>query len=207
MADYHKLSAIVLVGGRSSRMGRDKATLPIDGATLIERIVAELRRAFADIVVVAAPESDAATILPALDATVIRDEVAFAGPAPALLLGLRSTRHDIAFACACDLPMLNANLASWLCSIVGKRNDAVIPTVGDRLQVLHAAYRKRCSDALETMLERGERSLRALAPLLDVPAVGEPELRQIDPELRSFFNINTRDDYAAALRVIESRPK
>jgi molybdopterin-guanine dinucleotide biosynthesis protein A len=207
MADSGKLSAIVLVGGGSSRMGRHKATLPLGGTTLIERLVAELRCAFADIVVVAAPESVAEAALPALDATVIRDEVAFAGPAPALLLGLRSVRHDVAFACACDLPMLNADLAAWLCSVLEERNDAVIPVVDGCQQVLHAVYRQRCAGVLETMLGGGGRSLRALAPLLDVRSIREQELRQVDPELRSFFNLNTREDYAAALRLTESRAK
>lgn len=188
-------------------MGRHKTTLPLGGTTLIERLVAELRRAFADIVVVAAPESVAEVALPALDATVIRDEVAFAGPAPALLLGLRSVRHHAAFACACDLPMLNADLAAWLGSILEERDDAVIPVVDGCLQVLHAVYRKRCAGMLERMLARGGRSLRALAPLLDVRSIGEQELRQVDPELRSFFNLNTREDYAAALRLIDSRAK
>ncbi|MGD0075179.1 MAG: molybdenum cofactor guanylyltransferase [Candidatus Binataceae bacterium] len=206
MADSSKLSAIVLVGGVSSRMGRFKTTLPMGGTTLIERLVAELRRAFVDIVVVAAPES-VAEALPALDAAVIRDQVAFGGPAQALLLGLRSIRHDIAFACACDLPMLNADIAAWLGSILEEKHDAVIPMVGGCTQVLHAVYRKRCADALEGMLARGGRSLRRLAPLLEVRSVTEHELRPFDPELRSFFNLNTREDYEAALRLIEPRAK
>jgi len=201
MADS-KLSAVVLVGGGSSRIGRHKATLPLGGTTLIERLVAELRRAFTDIVVVAAPESFAEA-LPALDATVIRDEVPFAGPAQALLLGLRSVSHDAAFACACDLPMLNADLAAWLGSLLEERNDAVIPVVDGCLQVLHAVYRKRCAIVLERMLARGGRSLGGLVPLLDVRSIGEEELRRLDPELRSFFNLNTREDYAAALRLID----
>jgi molybdopterin-guanine dinucleotide biosynthesis protein A len=187
-------------------MGRDKATLSIAGTTLIERTLAELRREFDDIVVVAAPESIHAATLPALDATLIRDEVAFAGPAPALLLGLRAARHDLIFACSCDLPMLNARLAAYLCSLPEDQNDAVIPMIDDRLQVLHAVYRKRCAATLEAMLAGGGRSLREFAALLDVRSVGEQEIDRIDPELRSFFNINTPSDYAAAVRWIESRP-
>ncbi|HTY55077.1 MAG TPA: molybdenum cofactor guanylyltransferase [Candidatus Binataceae bacterium] len=204
MADCRRLSAVVLVGGRSSRMGRDKATLPFDGTTLIERTVATLHRAFADVLVVAAPESISEKF-PTLDATIIRDEAPFAGPVPALLIGLRAARYDPVFACSCDLPMLNAALAAWLCSIITEKNDAVIPIVSERLQVLHAVYRKRCTSALDTMLASGEKSLRALAPLLDVRAVVESDMRQIDPELRSFFNLNTPDDYAAAVELVGSR--
>lgn len=204
MTERDKHSAIVLVGGRSTRTGQHKAMLPLGGTTLIERLVTELHRAFTDVVVVAAPASVAEGALPALDATVIRDEVAFAGPAPALLSGLRSIRHEIAFACSCDLPTLNADLAAWLCSILQEPHDAVIPVVDNRRQVLHAAYRARCAGAFEQALIRGQRSLRAIVPLLEVRSVEEQELRSIDPELRSFFNLNTSEDYAAALSRLSS---
>src|SRR3990170_6597765 len=197
--DYAKFSAIVLVGGRSSRMGRHKAMLPFGGTTLIERLIAELRRVSDDIVVVAAPESVPESALPPLDVRVVRDEVAFAGPAPALLAGLRFVRREVAFACGSDLPMLGAQLAAQLCSMLEEHDDAVIPVVAEHPQVLHAVYRRRCVGALETMLARSDRRLYAIDRLVKVRRVEENELRRFDPELRSFFNLNTPEDYAAAL--------
>jgi len=202
--DYAKFSAIVLVGGRSSRMGRHKAMLPFGGTTLIERLIAELRRVSDDIVVVAAPESVPESALPPLDVRVVRDEVAFAGPAPALLAGLRFVRREVAFACGSDLPMLGAQLAAQLCSMLEEHDDAVIPVVAEHPQVLHAVYRRRCVGALETMLARSDRRLYAIDRLVKVRRVEENELRRFDPELRSFFNLNTPEDYAAALGLIES---
>ena len=204
MADSAKLSAVVLVGGRSSRMGRHKAMLPFGGTTLIERLIAELRRVSDDIVVVAAPESVPESVLPPLDVRVVRDEVAFAGPASALLAGLRFVRREVAFACGSDLPMLGAQLAVQLCSMLEEHDDAVIPVVAEHPQVLHAVYRRRCVSALETMLARGDRRLYAIDRLVKVRRVEENELRSFDPELRSFFNLNTPEDYAAALGLIES---
>ncbi len=208
-------SAIILAGGRGSRIGQHKATLRLGGVTLIERTVAELRRAFDDIVVVAAPESEGPE-LPALGAvagevTIVRDAAAFQGPAGALARGLHATRHEIAFACSCDLPMLRSEVASWLLSLIDGRGtadlryDAVIPRIGGRLQPLHAAYRRRCAGAVDAMLSRGERRLRAVAGAVNARIISEAEYRLTDPDALSCFNINTPRDYARALKLAAAK--
>jgi len=192
-------SAIILAGGRSARMGQAKATLRIGGMTLIERTIAELARVFDDIVVVAAPEA-AAIELPALGAvTIVHDDDAYQGPVGALARGLRAARHELAFACSCDLPMLRCDVAAWLMSLVGDR-DAVIPQIGVRLQPLHAVYRRRCAGALDAMLARGEHRLSAIADAVNSRIVSEAEYRRADPDALSCFNVNTPEDYARALR-------
>jgi molybdenum cofactor guanylyltransferase len=191
-------SAIILAGGRSARMGQPKATLRLGGITLIERTVIELARAFDDVVVVAAPES-AANELPALGAvTIVHDENAYRGPVGALARGLRAASHELAFACSCDLPMLHSEVASWLLSLIGERDDAAIPRVGERLQPLHAAYRRRCAGALDAMLARGEHRLSTVADAVNARIVSEDEYRRADPDALSCFNINTPEDYARA---------
>jgi molybdenum cofactor guanylyltransferase len=180
-------------------MGQAKATLRIGGMTLIERTIAELARVFDDIVVVAAPES-AAIELPALGAvTIAHDDDAYQGPVGALARGLRAARHELAFACSCDLPMLRCEVAAWLMSSVGDR-DAVIPQIGGRLQPLHAVYRRRCAGALDAMLARGEHRLSAIADAVNSRIVTEAEYRRADPDALSCFNVNTPEDYARALR-------
>ena len=77
----------------------------------------------------------------------------------------------------------------------------MIPEIGGRIQPLHAVYRTRCADALEAVAARGEKRLVAIADAVNARVVEERELRAIDPELRSFFNVNTPDDYARALRM------
>ena len=195
-----RASAIVLAGGRSARMGRPKAMLRIGTSTLIERTVAELLHAFDDVVVVAAPETEGIE-LPALGAAaIVRDSEAYRGPAEALARGLRAARHDVAFACSCDLPMLRAEVAGRLIALIDDF-DAVIPRVGDRLQLLHAVYRRRCADALEAMSARGERRLSALVEAINGRVIDEAEYRRIDPDALSCFNINTPEDYARATRM------
>jgi molybdopterin-guanine dinucleotide biosynthesis protein A len=198
-------SAIILAGGRSARMGQPKATLRLGGITLIERTVIELARALDDIVVVAAPESEAIE-LPALGAvTLVHDENAYQGPVGALARGLRAARHELAFACSCDLPMLRAEVASWLLSLMSERDDAAIPRVGERLQPLHAAYRRRCAGALAAMLSRGEHRLSAIADAVNARLVSEEEYRRVDPDALSCFNINTPADYARAVKLTAAK--
>lgn len=193
-------SAVILVGGRSARMGQPKATLRFGNVTLIERTVAELARAFDDIVVVAAPDSEAIE-LPALGAvTIVHDEDAYQGPVGALARGLRAARHELAFACSCDLPTLRSGVASWMLSLANGY-DAVISRVGERLQPLHAVYRRRCAGALDAMLSRGERRLSTIADVVKARIVAEAEYRSGDPDALSCFNINTPEDYARALKL------
>jgi molybdenum cofactor guanylyltransferase len=187
-------------------MGQAKPVLRFGEQTLVERVVAELRRAFDDIVVVAAPESEAIA-LPALGAvTMVRDETPYAGPAAALARGLRAARHDAAFACSCDLPMLRAEVASWMVSALNERpeHDAVITRIGGRLQPLHAAYRRRCAAVIEAMAAGGEHRLRAVAKNVKAHVVDEAEYRRHDPDALSCFNINTPADYTLALELAAS---
>lgn len=194
-------SAIVLAGGRSSRMGVDKAALPWGDVSMVEWVVAQLSSAFEDVVVVAGVNQGAAgAALSGTAARVVWDRAPFEGPVKALSLGLSTVDAEVAFACACDLPFLNVRLALALCDMAAG-HDAVIPVVQDRRQVLHAAYRKSCGPALDAMVQRGESKLQDLVPALDVRFVNEDELRRYDRELLSFFNVNTPQDYARAQRL------
>jgi molybdenum cofactor guanylyltransferase len=192
--------AIVVAGGRSSRMGQSKASLDFGGVPLLTRIITELRRRFAEIVIVAAPESEG--VLPAIpgDVLLLRDETQFQGPAGALRRALETTKFDAAFACSCDLPLLDADVAVTLVEMLDAF-DAVMPEIGGRLQPLHAVYHKRCARALAAMSARGESRLTAIAEEIVLRRVGEHKLREFDPELRSFVNINTPDEYQHALRL------
>jgi len=194
-------SAVILAGGRGSRMGAPKATMRFGAGTIIERIVAELRRGFADIVIVAAPLSEARPAIQAAGASTIHDDAAFEGPVGALARGLRAARSEIVFACSCDMPMIRMEVARMLCGKIRGR-DAVIPEIGGRLQPLCAVYRRGCSRVLARMAARGDRRLTEIADQVDARFIGERELRAVDPELTSFINVNTPEDYARALRMI-----
>ena len=187
-------------------MGRRKAALRFGESTLLERTIAELGKYFDDIVIVASPAAPEESLAMPANARIIRDAREYEGPVLALASGLEAARDDAAFACSCDLPMLDARVAAALIAML-PGCAAVIPLVGDRLQPLHAAYRREAADALRAMHARGENRLRAIADEVPTRRVAEPELRALDPELLSFVNINTPADYTRALRLVRSRSR
>ena len=187
-------SAIVLTGGKSSRMGRSKAHLPFDGEPLIVRIVRRLRRIFDDIVVVARPDQE----LPPLPATLVYDEVSNQGPVGGLVYGLDTARGAVAFVTACDSAFLQIPLVTHLLAL-SNGYDVVVPRWEQRLQPLHAVYRRDVLPRLREQLAAKRLRPVFLFEQVRTREVAEAELKRLDPEGLSFLNLNTPDDYLAAL--------
>jgi molybdopterin-guanine dinucleotide biosynthesis protein A len=196
----NEAGAIVLVGGQSSRMGQPKAALDFGGIPLLTRIVIELKRRFDEIVIIAAPVSAGQPRIEIPGLKIVHDETAFAGPLDALRRGLDALDYRVAFVCSCDLPLLNSDVAMELIAMLDDF-DAVIPEVGGKLQPLHAIYRKQCARAIETLAPSGEKRLTVAARSINARKVDESEVRKIDPELRSFYNVNTPEDYQRSLKL------
>jgi len=188
------LTAVILAGGKSSRMGQPKALLPFDGEPLIAHTVRTLRRLFSDIVVVAAPEQE----LPSLSVTLVRDEVAYQGPVGGILYGLRAAQTEIAFVTSCDAPFLNLELIAFLVTQMSD-HDVVVPYWQERLQPLHAVYRRSVAPLLQDQLDRGELRPIFLYKKVRTREVSPEEIRRFDPEGLSFRNMNSPEDYQAAL--------
>lgn len=187
-------TGIVLAGGNSTRMGRAKALLPLGGEPLVARVVATLGRLMDDIVVVAAPGQE----LPPLRARVVHDAIAHQGPMRAIACGLAAARSPIGFVASCDCPFHDSALVSHLlANALG--HDVVVPRWQQRLQPLHAVYRRSLVPLLEEALRTGERRPVAVFDRVRTRTVGEEAIRTFDPEGWSFFNINTPDEYRLAL--------
>ena len=187
-------AAIILTGGKSSRMGRPKALLLFDGEPLIAHLVRALNRLLANVVVVAAPEQE----LPSLAVTLVRDEVAYQGPVGGIYYGLRAAKTEVCFVTSCDVPFLNPSLISYLRSQISN-HDVVVPLWQGRFQPLHAIYRRSVAPLLKEQLERGELRPIFLYDKVRTYKVSEEEIRRFDPEGLSFLNMNTPEDYQAAL--------
>ena len=115
-------TAVILTGGKSSRMGRPKALLPFDGEPLITHVVRALKKMFAEAVVVAAPEQE----LPILPVVLVRDEVAYQGPVSGIYHGLSASSQEICFVTSCDAPFLNLQLIAHLLAQISDC-DVVVP--------------------------------------------------------------------------------
>ena len=203
------VSAIILAGGLSRRMGQPKALLKIDNCTILERIIRQLQGTFDNISVIAAPaESEpfpiAGLLAPISGVRLLRDETPFQGAATALLIGLRAARHEIVFACSCDLPLLTSSLAQALCGMLDDF-DAVIPAISGSPQPLCAVYRRGVAGIFAERLDAGERRLTRIAAGLNAYCPSETEMRRIDPDLKSFLNVNTPDDYAHVLAMLTAQ--
>jgi molybdenum cofactor guanylyltransferase len=194
------VTAIILAGGRSSRMGSPKALLPFDDEPLIVHLVRRLQPLFGDIVVVAAPEQE----LPSMRVTLVRDEVAYQGPVGGIYYGLQAARDESAFVTSCDSAFIAPDLISYLASLSADW-DVVVPRWEGRLQPLLAVYRKTVVPHLADQLARHELRPVYLFDTVPTHVVEEDEIRRFDPDGASFFNMNSPSDYQEALSLWRTR--
>lgn len=185
-------TALILAGGNSTRMGQDKARLALGGRTLLEHVVAAMRQQFPEVIVsVRQPRPESG--LPQ-----VCDDPAHTGPLAGLAAGLARATTPWVFAVACDMPFITPAVIERLAQC---RNDcqAVVPMVHGHPQPLAAFYARSCLDEIHGLLNGGgKHSLRALLERLQVCHVGEQEMLAADPQLHSFFDLDTPQDFAAA---------
>lgn len=184
---------VILAGGESRRMGRDKAFLPFGGATLVERVAARLRDACDDVVIVTNnPEP-----YEALGLRAVRDALLHRRSLAGIYTGVLQA-GGTAFVCGCDMPFLCPALVRHMGTLADAA-DVVIPRVRD-YEPLHAVYTPACLAPITRVLAEGGRNADVLRHL-NVVELAADELRRFDPDLRSLLNINTPEDYASALSL------
>jgi molybdopterin-guanine dinucleotide biosynthesis protein A len=193
------VAGIVLCGGQSSRMGRPKAWLPFAGEIMLPRVVRFLREAVEPVVVVAAPGQDL-PVLPA-EVAVVRDEEKGRGPLEGLAAGLAALagRADAAYLSSCDVPFLQPSFVRRLVQLLGE-HAICVPRVGDYHHPLAAVYRLAVEPVVRRLL--AENRLRPFFLFEAVPTrvVKAGELADVDPTFQTLRNLNTPDEYEAALR-------
>jgi molybdopterin-guanine dinucleotide biosynthesis protein A len=197
---HDAFATIVLVGGRSSRMGRPKAWLDLEGAPLLARVVEQVRTWSDEIVLIAAPEQD----LPPLAGTpprILHDDHPGAGPLPALAVGLEAVRASWALLLACDAPLVRTSVVARLAAERGTEVDAVVPIWDGRPQPLVALYRRALAPHVRTLVAAGERRMHVLAAEPRVTRIPEETLRPLDPTGESFRTVNTPEEFAAAAAI------
>ncbi len=190
-------AALVLCGGASRRMGRDKAALPFGDESLLERVVRIVSQAVDEVWLVAREGQTLAgpTTLP-----VARDPATGLGPLAGVVAGVRAMRAESAFVVSCDSPLLQADLVRHLLAL-GRGHDAAIPFVDGHYVPTTAVYAKSILPAAERLLDRGELRPRLLVEEPGVRVVPEEDITRVDPELRSFRDCDTPEDYEELLRL------
>jgi molybdopterin converting factor small subunit len=127
-----------------------------------------------------------------------RDEVAYQGPVGGIYYGLKAARGEACFVTSCDVAFLNAPLIAHFVERISD-HDVVVPYWEERFQPLHAVYRRSVLPLLAGQLERGELRPIYLFDKVRTLKITADEIRRFDPDGLSFLNMNTPDDYAAAL--------
>ena len=196
-------SCVILAGGAGRRIGSEKAFLEFCGSTMIERTV-EIVGEVVDDVVVVARDADQLKRLRHLapEARLTCDPIQGFGPVAGLAAGMAEVEGERSLAVACDLPFLNPDVLELLFDLA-EGYDAAIPVWDEGLiEPLHAVYRAdTMARACEDALARGLRRIRAPLEGLSVRSVSVELLRPPDPELLSFFNLNTEEDLDEAGRI------
>lgn len=194
--------AIVLCGGKSTRMGRDKASLPFGDETMLQRVVRLLSTVVpvSRIVVVGAQNQ----VLPALAPEVIvaRDQNAARGPLEGLAAGLRAMPPDVdaVYATSCDVPMLQPAFVEYLFNELGDYSIAV-PVDGEFHHPLAAVYRTSVLTTVEQLLAADRLRPRFLFDEISTREISVDELRAVDPELQTLANLNHPDEYERARKA------
>lgn len=194
-----EVTGIVLAGGRSTRMGVDKASMLLDGVTLLQRTVTALSEVAAEIVAVRAPGQSLPAVESACPFSVIEDAVEGEGPLIGIAAGLREARHDVALVVACDMPFLQPPLLRLLAERAAAGRRFVVPMYDRRPQPLCSAFRREALPVLEARIEAGERRIMAVADGLDADRVPPEQWAAADAGGRSFENVNTPEEFEAAL--------
>jgi molybdopterin-guanine dinucleotide biosynthesis protein A len=197
-------AAIVLVGGRSSRMGTPKAALEWHGTTLLHRTTAVLARTVSGpVIVVRAPGQ----LLPELprDVRVVEDPVEGVGPLQGIAAGLSAVPEvPLAFVTSTDLPFLHPRFAGRVLAALDHNTDVALPVARGYRQPLAAGYRTALAPLIAELLDAGRNRPPNLfercrvRELTDADLLADPALAEVDPDLDSLLNVNSPEDYAAA---------
>ncbi|MCX9011419.1 MAG: molybdenum cofactor guanylyltransferase [Candidatus Methanoperedens sp.] len=195
-------SALILAGGKGSRLGyREKALIDIKGRPLIA-IVIEMMEKAVDNIIISVRDREQGELLDSRLSGLVKPSYTFAydaykerGPLAGILSGLEACRDEYCFIAACDMPFINKDVVKMLLREC-EHYDAAVPHWEDGfLEPLHAVYRRKpMIRETKKAIERGETIILAPVFELNVNYVAVDDIRKLDPELRTFININTYED-------------
>ena len=189
------LTLIVAAGGRSTRMGRDKRFLPLDGESLLARTLRKGRAAgFRSIVLAAEGErSDLTTLAEENGAYLVTDDIPAQGPAAAIAAGLAAAKTEWALVLSADMPFYDFELVRTFLPYANGDTQVILPTLSGYWQPLAALYRRDVGAAFGTAIARGDRKLGVILRELAVCEV------PLTVDAGFFFNVNTPAAYRLAL--------
>jgi molybdopterin-guanine dinucleotide biosynthesis protein A len=190
------LAGVVLCGGRSTRMGVDKATLRFEDETLLDRALARLDTV-CDPVMVAPGD----LTLPLTGRHAVADAAPDSGPLGGLVMALRASPHRLLAVVAVDLPWIDPQLIRLLADAIGD-HDVAVCEAAHGIEPLHAVYAKSLLQAAETALGTDDRSMRHLITRSNARYLPESEWRAAGISEDFSYNVNTPEDLNEVTRLL-----
>ncbi|MFA7403757.1 MAG: formate dehydrogenase accessory sulfurtransferase FdhD [Pelobacteraceae bacterium] len=191
------VAGVILAGGSSSRMGKNKALLEVDGIPIIARTYRTLAALFHEVLVVTNSPHD----YDFLPCRKVPDIYPGCGSIAGLHAALTHSGSPHSFITACDMPFLDPAIIRHLCDIQNEGYDAVIPFSEGGQEPLHAVYSSACRDVFGSAIENGERKILDILGRMNIRQVSHDEIQSSGGQTTSFLNVNTPEEYEG-LRTI-----
>jgi molybdopterin-guanine dinucleotide biosynthesis protein A len=186
----HRITGIILSGGKSLRMGgQNKAFLKIDGVPIVKRIQILFEKIFEEIIIV----TDQEELFSSFNARIYGDLIPGRGALGGLYTGLSYSSFPFSFCVACDMPFLKESVIEYLIQSIDA-HDAFVPRTKDGLEPLHALYSKNCLEAIKKTMEKENYKIIDFYPLVRVKVIEEINFFSLDPTRESFINVNTPEE-------------
>ncbi|MBF0507986.1 MAG: molybdenum cofactor guanylyltransferase [Deltaproteobacteria bacterium] len=197
------VTGVILSGGLNTRMGVNKAFIPILGRRIVDLLLQVMTPCFKEMMLITNAPQDYLD----LDLMLVTDVQKGLGPFGGLLTALHYLETPYLFITACDTPFLNPRLIQGLLTRLPQGGDIIIPATPEGYQPLMALYSKRCLKVVEDFVKSGRRKIYEIFPYVKTVKVEPPELDVMDSQRYSFFNLNTPEDVVEAQRVaLEAAP-
>ena len=184
------MTAIILAGGKSRRMGFNKAFLKYGDKTFIEYQIAKLTKIFDEILL----SANEPCIYANLNLPIVSDILPEKGPLSGICAGLIRAASSYAFVIACDMPFINEKVILYLKGLIDNY-DVVVPQTSRGLEPMHAFYSKNCIQPMYRCLEQGKLRIIDFFSEVKVRIVDEKELKGLDVSIQSLINLNTPEEY------------
>jgi molybdopterin-guanine dinucleotide biosynthesis protein A len=195
------MTGVVLAGGKSRRMGKDKRFLEVAGRPLLEHVCAVLEPLFPELILsLAYPEPEIQVKPFRVVTDVIPDCAALGG----LYTALSGSSHSRIFVVACDMPFITALSIERFLSLVGEC-DVGLAELATGIQPMHAVYSKACLPAIRRMIDQKQLKIQTLATLkeLSVQVLTERDLAGMSNHMLPFLNVNTPADYELVRKLLD----
>lgn len=192
-------TAIILAGGKSSRMGFDKQFLRLRDKYLVEMIAEKLRGVFNEIILVTNRPEEYVKY----GFRLVEDEVKNFGPLAGIHVGLKSSGSTHNYIVACDMPFINIEYVKFMMELIKQHDgkvDGVITRLGNWIEPFNALYSKNLIGRIEENIKKGKRQINLLLQNSNVLYVNEAKAREFSPDWEMFTNINTLRDYERLMK-------